>query len=138
MDLTYTRTSGSSPTYQQKNIAGAEAESELYAYDTLHRLTNVKRGELSFPDNVPTVASPAREQTWTLDTLGNWQNPSGLAIDTNDSGSAGAPSDARTHTVVLATSFLAGVQALYVVLADQRVGPRTTSNPGLTWWLHAL
>ena len=99
VDLAYARTSGSSPIYQQNNIVGAEAESELYAHDTLHRLTSVKRGELSFPDNVPTVASPAREQTWTLDTLGNWQAPSGLAIDSNDNGNPGVPSEARTHTV---------------------------------------
>ncbi len=41
---------------------------ELYAYDNLNRMTNMDRGTLSGG----AIASPAKEQYWTLDPTGNW------------------------------------------------------------------
>jgi len=79
----------------QEDLLTATA-SELYSYDALHRLASFERGDLNAnKDGITGTA--ARQQTWTLDHVGNWQNPSGLAIDSNDNGSAGVPSDARTH-----------------------------------------
>ncbi|HET6455025.1 MAG TPA: RHS repeat-associated core domain-containing protein, partial [Armatimonadota bacterium] len=79
----------------QEDLVNTTAD-EYYTYDTLHRLTNYKRGDLNANKDGIT-GTPSREQTWVLDSLGNWDNPSGLAIDSNDSGSDGTPSDARTH-----------------------------------------
>ncbi|HET6456060.1 MAG TPA: RHS repeat-associated core domain-containing protein [Armatimonadota bacterium] len=82
--------------YQQDLVNTSPHQDEHYTYDTLHRLTSYKRGELNANKDGIT-GTPSREQTWVLDALGNWDNPSGLAIDSNDDGSAGTPSDARTH-----------------------------------------
>ncbi|MSU59998.1 MAG: PEP-CTERM sorting domain-containing protein [Pedosphaera sp.] len=43
-------------------------DSEAYAYDALHRLTNFAAGTLVGP----VVPSPTLLKTWTLDPLGNW------------------------------------------------------------------
>jgi hypothetical protein len=40
-------------------------------------------------------SSPSREQAWTLDKQGNWDQ-----IDSDDGVSAGSPSDTRTHNKV--------------------------------------
>jgi len=85
--------------YQQDLLNTSPHQDELYTYDTLHRLTNFKRGELNANKDGIT-GTPSREQSWVLDSLGNWDNPSGLAIDSNDNGNAGTPSDERTHSSV--------------------------------------
>jgi len=92
--LAYGYSPASDRLYQQDLVT--TTNSELYAYDSLTRLTNVKRGNLNETRDA-ILGTPAREQTWTLDHVGNWQKPCGLAIDSNDSGSAGVPSNARTH-----------------------------------------
>ena len=74
---------------------------ELYAYDSLDRLTSFKRGE--FAGSMSSIASPTREQTWNLDTMGNWQDegedpdPHLPAIITKNSGTAVSPYEDRDH-----------------------------------------
>jgi len=92
--LAYAYSPASDRLYQQDLVT--TTNSELYAYDSLHRLTNFKRGTLNANKDGIT-GTPSREQTWTLDHVGNWQKPCGLAIDSNDNGDDGSPSDARTH-----------------------------------------
>ena len=53
----------------QEDLASA-GESELYAYDTVYRLDDFKRGQLN--QNKDDITTPTRTQTWTLDPLGNW------------------------------------------------------------------
>jgi len=43
---------------------------ELYEYDTAHRITNFKKGDLTVAKD--DITSPARTQTYELDGLGNW------------------------------------------------------------------
>jgi hypothetical protein len=43
---------------------------ELYAYDSLDRLTAMDRGTISGGS----IASPVKEQDWTLDPTGNWSD----------------------------------------------------------------
>ena len=81
----------SNRTYQedQVNTSGMD---ELYGYDTLHRLTAFDRGDLN--DNKDAITgTPARQQDWTLQVIGNWG-----AIASKLSGSDDTPYDARTHT----------------------------------------
>ena len=87
--LAYARDYSSAPKYQEDLVNSAA--DELYAYDSLVRLTNVKRGNLNETRDA-ILSTPAREQTWTLDTVGNW-----AAIDSNADGDPGSPTDARTH-----------------------------------------
>jgi len=55
--------------YQEDLVTSTQ--SELYAYDNLHRLTSFKRGTLNVnKDDI--TGTPVREQTWALDDLGNW------------------------------------------------------------------
>jgi len=75
----------------QEDLLTATA-SELYGYDALHRLTSFKRGTLNANKDAIT-GTATREQTWTLDHVGNWES-----IDSDDG--AGVPSDARTHNTV--------------------------------------
>ncbi|MBL7041600.1 MAG: RHS repeat-associated core domain-containing protein [Pirellulaceae bacterium] len=44
---------------------------EFYTYDALHRLKTLDRGELN-ATNTGITGTPAREEDWTLDPLGNW------------------------------------------------------------------
>ncbi|MCA9182811.1 MAG: RHS repeat-associated core domain-containing protein, partial [Planctomycetales bacterium] len=44
---------------------------ELYTYDGLHRLKTFDRGELNSAKTAIT-GTPAKEEDWTLDDLGNW------------------------------------------------------------------
>ena len=94
--LAYDYSYASDRKYQQDLVNTSPHQDEFYSYDTLHRLTNYKRGELNANKDGIT-GTPTREQTWVLDALGNWENPSGLAIDSNDNGSDSVPSDARNH-----------------------------------------
>ncbi|MDR3618225.1 MAG: RHS repeat-associated core domain-containing protein [Paludisphaera borealis] len=51
------------------------ALSELYQYDALNRLSSFKRGALSASTPggpYDTVATPDKQQSWTLDAQGNW------------------------------------------------------------------
>ena len=121
----------------EEDLVNATAD-EFYTYDTLHRLTNTKRGDLNANKDGIT-GTPAREQTWVLDALGNWQNSpsSALAIDSNDSGSAGVPSDARTHNTTneIATIDPEGAAGSFNVIHDDagnlHILPDRT-NPGTT------
>ena len=100
MDIEYGYSKGSDRLYQKNTLSGEEDQSELYGYDALHRLTNFQRGTVNATDDAIT-GTPVREQAWVLDSLGNWEDPTpGLAIDSNDKGNPGTPSDARTHNSV--------------------------------------
>ncbi|MEZ6109493.1 MAG: hypothetical protein R3C99_00330 [Pirellulaceae bacterium] len=44
---------------------------ELYTYDGLHRLKTFDRGELN-SSHTAIAGTPAKEEDWTLDALGNW------------------------------------------------------------------
>ncbi|HRX81859.1 MAG TPA: RHS repeat-associated core domain-containing protein, partial [Pirellulaceae bacterium] len=46
---------------------------EFYTYDGLHRLQNSDRGDLNIGKTAIT-GTPANEEDWTLDPLGNWSN----------------------------------------------------------------
>jgi RHS repeat-associated protein len=63
---------------------------EQYTYDNLNRLTVMKRGQLSGGS----IASPTKEQDWTLDRTGNWSN-----FMTKTSGSTDL-NQTRTHSPV--------------------------------------
>ena len=64
---------------------------EFYEYDTLNRLTGFAPGDLnSARDGISGTA--AREQAWTLDTVGNWSNEA-----TKESGTYLRPYEDRTH-----------------------------------------
>lgn len=67
---------------------------ELYGYDTLHRLTSFKRGDLNEAKDAIT-GTPAREQDWTLEVIGNWDAISSKVDDNDDT-----PYDTRTHNTV--------------------------------------
>lgn len=49
---------------------------EYYTYDSLHRLKAFDRGNLTgtAPNYMGIAGTPANEQDWTLDQLGNWTN----------------------------------------------------------------
>jgi len=76
----------------QEDLVNATSD-ELYGYDTLHRLTSFKRGDLNA--NKDAIASPAREQGWTLDNLGNWSN-----VTSHTNGNLVRPYEDRTHNTV--------------------------------------
>jgi len=68
-DFDYSYDYPSNIIYQEDHSAAAL--DELYSYDTLHRLTGFERGDLN--GNKDAMIGPAtREQSWTLDKLGNW------------------------------------------------------------------
>ena len=72
-----------------KNNLLDTALSELYSYDNLNQLTDFARGVLSDANSdgmLDSVASPARTQSWSLDSLGNWSS-----LTTNSTGQS------RTH-----------------------------------------
>ena len=69
--LEYGYSKGSDRLYQKNTVDGEGSQSELYAYDALHRLTSFKRGTLNATNDAIT-GTPVREQTWELDHLGNW------------------------------------------------------------------
>ena len=46
---------------------------EFYTYDGLHRLQNFDRGDLN-ASRTAISGTPANEEDWTLDALGNWSN----------------------------------------------------------------
>jgi len=82
----------SNRTYQE-DLVNASMD-ELYGYDTLHRLTSFKRGDLNANKDAIT-GTPAREQDWTLEVIGNWD-----AIVSKLSGNPDSPYDTRTHNTV--------------------------------------
>jgi len=83
----------SNRTYQEGQVDTAEMD-ELYAYDTLHRLTGFERGNLNVgKDDISDT--PARGQDWTLQVIGNWS-----AIVSKLSGADDSPYDTRTHNTV--------------------------------------
>ena len=55
----------------QEDLQSA-TQSELYGYDTVYRLDDFKRGQLS--QDKTDITNPTRTQTWTLDPLGNWDD----------------------------------------------------------------
>ena len=76
----------------KENVVVSEKD-ELYAYDNLNRLTSSQRGTLNANKDEIT-GTPAREQDWTLDPVGNWS-----AIVSKISGANDSPYDTRTHTL---------------------------------------
>jgi len=80
-----------SPKYQE-DLANANQMDELYAHDALHRLTSFKRGDLNEGKTAITTDPPVREQSWTLQHVGNWD-----AVVSKTNGSDDSPYDARTH-----------------------------------------
>ena len=73
----------------QEDLVSGSAD-ELYGYDTLHRLTSFKRGDLN--EGKTDVPDPVRDQAWTLSTLGNWSN-----VTTRTSGNLVRPYEDRSH-----------------------------------------
>jgi hypothetical protein len=63
------------------------------AHDALHRLTSFKRGDLDNDKDAITTNPPVREQSWTLQHVGNWG-----AVVSKTNGSDDSPYDARTHS----------------------------------------
>jgi len=82
----------SNRTYQEDQINATS--DELYGYDTVHRLVSFERGDLN-EDKDAITGTAARQQAWTLDKQGNWNQ-----IESDDGVSAGSPSDTRTHNKV--------------------------------------
>ena len=52
------------------SVYASDDKDQLYSYDGLHRLVEMKRGKLSGG----AIASPNFEQEWSLSQLGNWDN----------------------------------------------------------------
>ena len=82
----------SNRTYQEDLVNSTS--DELYGYDTLHRLTSLGRGDLNDTKDA-ILSTPAREQDWTLEVIGNWD-----AISSKVDGSDDSPYDTRTHNTV--------------------------------------
>jgi hypothetical protein len=47
-------------------------QDEFYTYDGLHRLKTFQRGDLTGSPYSGIAGTPAKEQDFTLDQLGNW------------------------------------------------------------------
>jgi RHS repeat-associated protein len=60
--------------WKQNVVASGKALDELYAYDALNRLNDMKRGTLSLGPPPSITGTPTVEQNWTLDQAGNWYN----------------------------------------------------------------
>jgi len=88
--LAYGRDYVGSPKYQEDQVNATS--DELYAHDALHRLTSFKRGDLDDDKDAITTNPPVREQSWTLQHVGNWD-----AVVSKTNGSDDSPYDARTH-----------------------------------------
>jgi RHS repeat-associated protein len=68
--LQYGYNRASSRLWRKDAVAAADFD-ELYSYDSLQRLTSMQRGTL---DDPPTsISNQSLEQSWGLDTTGNWQ-----------------------------------------------------------------
>ena len=91
--LGYGRNYAGAPNYQEDLVT--TSLSELYTYDTLHRLTNFKRGTLNGNKDGIT-GTVAREQSWTLQHVGNWAD----VTSTVNGGTADTPYDGREHDTV--------------------------------------
>ena len=91
--LGYARNYVGAPNYQEDLVT--TSLSELYTYDTLHRLTNFKRGTLNGNKDGIT-GTVAREQSWTLQHVGNWTD----VTSTVNGGTADTPYDGREHDTV--------------------------------------
>ena len=74
-------------------------EDELYTYDTLNRLTNVKRGDLNGTQEGITGSTEQFAQDWGLDAVGNWDT-----FKQDDDGNGGTGNweleQTRTHNDV--------------------------------------
>ena len=79
----------SNPVWKQNTVVSGK--DELYGHDSLNRLAGFQRGTLNGNKDGIT-GTPAREQTWTLDPVGNWS-----AIVSKVSGNNDTPYDGRTH-----------------------------------------
>ncbi|MCA9163688.1 MAG: hypothetical protein KDA62_11935 [Planctomycetales bacterium] len=84
---------------------------ELYTYDGLHRLKTFDRGELNSAKTAIT-GTPAKEEDWTLDALGNWsgyiQMTAGTT-DLNQQRSANAVNEIADITESVGTSWVTSV-----------------------------
>jgi len=67
--FTYGLDKGDNRLYKKNMLAGAK--DELYAIDTLNRLTSFDRGDLNANKDGLTGAA-VKYQDWTLDKVGNW------------------------------------------------------------------
>ena len=87
----------------QEDLVNTSNMDEFYEYDSLNRLTRFRRGNLSSTRDGIT-GTVAREQTWTLDTVGNWQDigtdPHFPAVTTKNSGNLARPYEDRDHNEV--------------------------------------
>ena len=92
--LNYGYDYASNPLYIEDNVTSSM--SELYAYDSAHRLIDMKRGTLN-AQKTGISGTPSFTQAWTLDKLGNWKN-------LNENGTA----DLRQHNEVNEISLPAG------------------------------
>ncbi|MBI2481366.1 MAG: hypothetical protein HYV60_22830, partial [Planctomycetia bacterium] len=65
----------SNPIWKENVVAANNSKDfdEFYTYDGLHRLQNFDRGDLNAGKTAVT-GTPANEEDWSLDPLGNWSN----------------------------------------------------------------
>ena len=91
--LTYAHDYVGSPRYEE-DLVNADMD-QLYAYDALHRLTSFQRGNLNGNKDALTDNPIPREQSWTLQHVGNWS-----AVVSKTSGNDDSPYDSRTHNTV--------------------------------------
>lgn len=85
-----------SRTWREDAAAAAHSQNhdEFYAYDGLQRLVNFDRGDLTGTPPTGISGTPAKEEDWTLDQLGNWP---GLV---RKSAGATTLNQTRTHNAV--------------------------------------
>lgn len=104
----------------RQNIVAGTGQDEFYTYDGLYQLGDLQRGTLN-DDQTGISGTPAWEEEFTYDPIGNWQN-----YLTNVSGST-TLDQARTQNMANETTSIAGSSTL--VGYDQAGNMTTTPQP---------
>jgi RHS repeat-associated protein len=84
VELHYGYDRASNRLWRQDIVAGSANFDELYTYDGLYRLTDMKRGRLNGTQTALNSGSENFEQQWNLDKTGNW---TGFQEDSTGGGS---------------------------------------------------
>jgi len=104
-------------------------QDELYAYDGLHRLTDMQLGNVNTEASPPTIASVGFRHNWGLDQLGNWAM---FNEDEDGDGTSGGweLEQTRTHnkvneiTGISATTGLDWLDPVHDAAGNMTQGPR--------------
>jgi RHS repeat-associated protein len=101
--------------------------SELYAYDGLHRLTQVDRGTLS-TSGTPSIATASRSQSWTLDALGN---SAGVTTITVSGNATNTVTENRGHNAVNEITSVTGTDQTEIEIGPGGEDELGGGSPGM-------